>query len=100
MPTQCFSAQGMHTSGSLKMAGFSMMLRLMLGEQGAPRTGFRVYCRREQAPVNRGCMGGDCGDVDADAASWRPPVLVDERHDDRHLLLLLHHTTCKLEQDS
>ena len=53
-------------------------------------TGFRVYCRREHVPdVNCGCRGGDCGDVDAEAASWRPPTLADERHDERHLLLPL-----------
>ena len=54
-------------------------------------TGLRVYCRREHVPdVSCGCRGGDCGDVDAEAASWRPPTLADERHDERHLLLLLH----------
>ena len=53
-------------------------------------TGFRMYCRREQGPVNCGWKGGDCGDVDADAASWRPPTLAEERHEERHLLLPLH----------
>ena len=37
-----------------------------------------------------GWKGGDCGDVDADAATWRPPTLAEERHDERHLLLPLH----------
>ena len=28
--------------------------------------------------------------MDADAASWRPPTLAEERHEERHLLLPLH----------
>ena len=43
--------------------------------------------------MNCGWKGGDCGDVDAEAASWRPPTLADERHDDGHLRLLLHTRT-------
>ncbi len=48
--------------------------------------------------MNCGWKGGDCGEVDAEAASWRPPTLAEERQDDGHLRLPLHR--CKIFHSS